>query len=335
MNRPYVIAEVGQNHQGNYNLAKEYIDIFAREGANAVKFQMRNNRTLFTEEAFNRPYNSANAFSDIYGHHREQLELSKEELISLRDHCGDLGVDFMVTPFDFASLEFLVEINVDVLKIASFDIGNIPFIEAIARTNKPVIMSIGGGQKDQIKSSVQTILNEHSSLTVLHCVSEYPCPPERLGLSNIIELKNEYPGVRVGVSDHFNGTLSGPVARMLGAETFEKHVTLNRAWKGTDHSFALEREGFRKFVRDIHRVDVMLEAKDSSEIGKEPVFQKLGKSLVAKRNIMAGDIIQSSDLDGVIDVHQHIPVRESKNVIGKTAKKEIRQGMFIEYLDLK
>lgn len=333
-NFPYVIAEVGQNHQGDYEIAREYIQIFAAEGANAIKFQMRDNKTLFTKEAYNRPYFSNTAFDEIYGKHREKLELSREEIKKLKEECVKYNVDFMVTPFDYGSLEFLIEINVDILKIASFDIGNIPFIEKIAQSGKTIVMSIGGGNYEQIRSSVETVLKYNKNLVILHCVSEYPCPAENLGLNNILKLKENFEGVTVGVSDHFNGTLSGPIARMLGAEVFEKHVTMNRSWKGTDHSFALEREGFRKFVRDIHRVDVMLEPKKEEEIGKEPVFQKLGKSLIASQNISKGTVIKTEHLDGVIDIVQHIPVRRSNEVIGKRLIEDIDKGQFIKFESL-
>jgi N-acetylneuraminate synthase/sialic acid synthase len=278
---PYVIAEVGQNHQGNLDTAREYVRIFAFEGANAIKFQTRNNRYLFAEDAFKSSYASENAFAAIYGEHREALELSLVDLAQLRDDCRKYGVDFMSTPFDEPSLEALIKLDVDILKIASFDLGNLPFINKIAKTKKPVVISVGGGDLSQIKSSVDLILQNHDNIAILHCVSEYPCEYNRLGLSNIETLTGEYPNLTIGLSDHFNGTLSGPVAYLKGARVFEKHVTLNRSWKGTDHSFALEPEGFRKFARDINRVRHMMPPKPSDELGLEPVFQKLGKSLVA------------------------------------------------------
>ncbi len=175
--------------------------------------------------------------------------------------------------------------GVDLLKIASFDLGNLPFINKIAKTGKPVVMSVGGGNIEQIRSSVGILLDHHDEVAVLHCVSEYPCEYDRLGLDNIKLLIREFPECVIGSSDHFNGTLSGPIAYLNGARVFEKHVTLNRAWKGTDHSFALEPEGFRKFVRDIKRVRHMMTPKPAEELGNEFVFQKLGKSLIAACDI--------------------------------------------------
>lgn len=331
---PFIIAEVGQNHQGDLDIAREYIKVFAQEGADAVKFQTRNNRYLFSEDAYAAPYSSENAFAENYGAHREKLELNPEWLPILRQDCLDNGVKFMSTPFDEPSLELLNNVGIDIIKIASFDLGNLPFIERISKISKPVVISVGGGKIDQIKSSVELLLEKNIEVAILHCVSEYPCDHSRLGLDNIKRLISEFPNCIIGSSDHFNGTLSGPIAYMMGARVFEKHVTLNRAWKGTDHSFALEREGFRKFVRDIKRVHAMLPQKPINEIGTENVFKKLGKSLVAFSDIKKGDLLTLENLSGKIFSSQYIPVRESNLIIGKIAKTDIIKGSPIIIEDL-
>ena len=331
---PFIIAEVGQNHQGDLDTAIEYIKVFAYEGADAVKFQTRNNKYLFSQDAYDAPYTSENAFAENYGAHREKLELKTEWLPILKQACFKNGVKFMSTPFDEPSLQILQDIDVDILKIASFDLGNLPFINRIAKLGKPVVMSVGGGKIDQIRSSVEVLLKNNSDLAILHCVSEYPCEFNRLGLDNIPKLIEEYPSCTIGSSDHFNGTLSGPIAYVKGARVFEKHVTLNRAWKGTDHSFALEREGFRKFVRDIKRVRHMMPSKPAEEIGKEMVFKKLGKSLIAYNDIQQGEKITIDNLSGRIFNTQFIPVRESNLVIGLKAKAAIKQGEPIHFNNL-
>lgn len=331
---PFVIAEVGQNHQGDLAIAREFIRIFAFEGADAIKFQTRNNKYLFSQDAYEAPYTSENAFADTYGVHREKLELKPEWLPILKEDCIKHGVKFMSTPFDEPSLELLKQIDVDILKVASFDLGNLPLIHRIASMGKPVVMSVGGGKINQIRSSVEVLLSHHDEVAILHCVSEYPCEYNRLGLDSIEVLIKEFPDCVVGSSDHFNGTLSGPIAYMKGARIFEKHVTLNRAWKGTDHSFALEPEGFRKFVRDIKRVRHMMQPKPTEELGDERVFKKLGKSLIAYVDIKAGDKITLVNLSGRIFNTQYIPVRESNQVIGSIAKRDIAKGEPIHYADI-
>ncbi len=330
-NKSFMIAEVGQNHQGDLDKAREFIRIFAFEGADAIKFQTRNNKYLFSKEAYEAPYDSENAFAKNYGAHRECLELKPEWLKILKEDCIKYGVKFMSTPFDEPSLDLLHDIDVDILKVASFDLGNLPFIKRIGKLKKPVVISVGGGKIEQILSSVNLLLEYHDQIAILHCVSEYPCEYNRLGLDSIELLTQKFPNCTIGLSDHFNGTLSGPVAYIKGARVFEKHVTLNRAWKGTDHSFALEPEGFRKFVRDIRRVPHMLPPKSVDDLGNEPVFKKLGKSLVAYADIKSGDEITIDLLSGRIFNKQYIPVRESNRVIGCIAKNDIKKGEPITY----
>jgi len=333
-NKAFIIAEVGQNHQGDLELARKYIREFADTGVDAIKFQTRNNKVLFADCAYNKPYNSENAFSEIYGLHREALELDPEWLPILKKDCEEHGVKFMSTPFDEPSLDLLCDIGVDILKVASFDIGNLPFLKKIAEKKKPVVVSVGGGKIDQIRASIDLLSSSLDEVAVLHCVSEYPCELERLGLENIDLLSKEFPGCTVGLSDHFNGILTGPVGYMMGARVFEKHVTLNRAWKGTDHSFALEYHGFRNFVRDIRRVDKMMASKPVEELGNEMVFQKLGKSIVALEDITSGQELTIDNLSGKIFGEQHIPVRESKDVIGRKVNRDIKAGDLIKREDL-
>lgn len=328
-NNPFIIAEVGQNHQGDIDLAIKYIETFSRFGADAIKFQTRNNKFLFSDDAYNSLYTSENAFGKTYGEHREYLELSIEELYIIKEACRQNNVKFMSTPFDEPSLELLNEIGVDLLKIASFDLGNLPFINKISKSNKPIVMSIGGGQLDQIKSSISLLEKNKTELAILHCVSEYPCPYDKLGLNNIEELIKEFPTHSVGSSDHFNGILSGPIAFLKGARVFEKHVTLNRASKGTDHVFALEADGFRKFVRDIKRVNPMLKSKHKSEVGNEMVFKKLGKSVVAACSIKKDEVLTLDNLSGRIFDKQYIPVRKTNMLLGKKVLKSLDAGDLI------
>jgi sialic acid synthase len=329
--KSFVIAEVGQNHQGNLEYALEYIRIFSAAGADAIKFQTRNNKYLFSESGYNAPYNSENSFADTYGAHRELLELKPEWLPLLKDECTRHNVKFMSTPFDEPSLKLLCEVGVDLLKITSFDLGNLPFIKRIAATGLPVVISCGGGKARQIRDSVELLLQGTRDVAVLHCVSEYPCEHNRLGLDAIETLKKEFPTCAIGLSDHFNGILSGPIAYMKGARVFEKHVTLNRAWKGTDHPFSLETEGFRKFTRDIKRVFEMMPPKPESELGSEFVFKKLGKSIIALNDIQPGQIISIDDLTGKIFANEGIPVRQSSEVIGATALRKIVAGELITF----
>lgn len=325
-NKPLIIAEVGQNHQGNVKIAAEYIKQFSKLGAFAIKFQTRENKTLFSKEAYNRVYNSENAFAEIYGKHREKLELKVKDLIKLKKICRTYKVKFMSTPFDKTSLKLLINVGVDLIKIASFDLGNLSLIENIAKSKIPTILSTGGGKPEHIKESVKILSKYNSNIAILHCVSEYPCEVNNLGLEKIKKLCKLFPKFSIGLSDHFNGILSGPIAYMMGARIFEKHVTLNRAWKGSDHKFALEPNGFRLFARDIKRVPLMMKEKKLNLLGKEPVFNKLGKSIIAAKNLKKGQKIKLNDIDGIIFEKQFLPIRETYKVINKKLKIDVNKG---------
>jgi len=334
-NKPLIIAEVGQNHQGELEKALEYIKVFASNGADVIKFQTRDNAFLFSKDAYEKEYNSENAFAQSYGEHREKLELHPKDLHLLKKECEKYGVKYMSTPFDEHSLDLICDVGVDLIKIASFDLGNLPFISKIAKKGLPVVISTGGGNLDDVRSSVKILQEGINDISILHCVSEYPCTHDRLGLEAIQEYLKEFPNCKIGVSDHFNGILSGPVACLLGASVFEKHVTLNRSLKGTDHSFALEPHGFNSFARDIRRVPEMMPRKNDNTLGNEPVFIKLGKSIVAARDLNKGEIISIDDLSGKIFTKQFVPVRESINFIGSKLKNSIIRGGIISYEDIR
>lgn len=332
-NAAYIIAEVGQNHQGDFDLAKKYVHSFANAGADAIKFQKRDMPTLFTQDALQKPYESENAFGETYGEHRNFLELSMDEMSELKAECDLVGVDFMCTPFDLVSLENLINISTDVIKVASFDMGNLPFLKKIIDTGIHFVISCGGANKSIVDSTIKYLLLHNAKFTLLHCVSRYPCTPKDLSLGRVGLLKQKYPSVQIGLSDHFNGILSGPLGYQLGAEVFEKHVTFDRSLKGTDHSFALSLHGFESFVRDINRAKVMVQSDLPYDVGSEAVFKKLGKKIEAACDIEKGETISLEMLTSRI-TPEGIPVRRSIDVIGTIAKRNYRKGEFIDEAQL-
>lgn len=316
MSKINIIAEIGQNHQGSLDLAIKYIETFAQLGATTVKFQARDNSTLFHESRYNLIYDSPNSFGSTYGQHREFLEFDVEQLAVLKECAHQNNVLFCCTPFDNISLERLLRINVDSIKVASFDLGNIPLLSKINNTNKPVIISTGGGSLRDVQISIDCLQGVRE-LSVLHCTSEYPCPADKIDLGMIPILKKLYPQYEVGISDHFNGTLTGPLAFTMGATVFEKHVTFDRSSKGTDHKFSLEPAGFKKFVRDINRAELMLQDSYRSVRGTESVFLRLGKSCVASRDLKSGVTLTLDDISGLIFDRQYLPIRQVSYLVGR------------------
>ncbi len=325
-----IIAEVGQNHQGNIDNAIKYVEEFSKLGATTIKFQARNNKELFDSSRYNLIYDSPNAFGLTYGEHREKLEFDENEFIKIKKAINFSKNKFCCTPFDQKSLEMLLKIDVDMLKVASFDMGNLPFLKQIGKSKKPTIISTGGANLEVIINSIKAI-DYGQDIYILHCTSEYPCTADKVNLSMIPILINKFPKHQIGISDHFNGTLTGPLARILGATVFEKHVTFDRSLKGSDHKFSLEPDGFRKFVRDIKRTEILYHRNDRSNIGKEDVFERLGKSCVASKDIKKGEIIKIEHITGKIFDKQKIPIRECMNLIGKSLSKDIKKGQEFDY----
>ena len=327
-NAAYIIAEIGQNHQGELGLAEKYIKDFASIGADAIKFQKRDMDSLFSEEKLNSSYESDAAFAGTYGAHRKLLEFDIDQMRYLKEVCNKVGVDFMCTAFDEVSLSELLSIDCDLIKLASFDMGNIRLIEKAIQSGKKVILSSGGSRLEIIDLTYKYFRNVDNIFTLLHCVSQYPCPASNLNLEKMKTYTERFPNCQIGLSDHFSGPLSGPVGFCAGAEVFEKHVTFNRAWKGTDHSFALSQSGFRQFVKDINRAAAMQAKKvDDSVLGNEPVFNKLGKTLVADADISVGELFSTRNLTGrILNEPSGISVREMVNLLGKSAKKNYTKG---------
>lgn len=207
-------------------------------------------------------------------------------------------MEFMCTAFDAPSVDFLEALDVSAYKTASADITNTPLLEYIAKTGKPMFVSTGAARLDEIRLAYEKMNKHNDKICLLHCTSGYPTEYEDLNLSVISTLKREFPNAIIGYSGHDNGILAPSLAFMLGATVFEKHFTLNRAWKGTDHKFSLEPTGFYKMVRDLQRVTVSLgNGEKELQPFEADARKKMGKSLYAARTLRAGDVICAEDVD--------------------------------------
>jgi N-acetylneuraminate synthase/sialic acid synthase len=293
----FVIAEVGHNHQGDLEKAKQIIDAAHTCGVQAVKLQKRDNRALFTRDYFERPYNSENSFGETYGLHREALEFGRDEYQELKKYTEDLGMIFFATAFDRPSADFLADLDMPAYKLASGDLTNIPLLRYVAEIGRPMIISTGGGRMEDVERAVEAILPLNSQLALLQCTAGYPPEWDQLNLSVISTFRERFPDVVIGLSSHDNGIAMAVAAYVLGARVIEKHFTLNRAWKGTDHAFSLEPQGMQKMVRDLHRLRTAIgdgvKAQYPSEV--EPLV-KMSKKLVAARPLEAGHVLTADDL---------------------------------------
>lgn len=294
---PYLIAEVGHNHQGSLSRAIELIQAAAEAGASAVKFQKRDNRSLFTKTAFDSKYDSENAFGETYGAHREALEFGKSEYLECAKVAKDFGVDFFSTAFDFKSADFLADLDMPAYKIASGDLKSIQLIEYVAKIGKPVILSTGGGEMSDIRRAVEAVLKHNKNLALLQCTAGYPPEYSELNLRVIETFRKEFPEVTIGYSGHDSGIAMSLVAYVLGARVIEKHFTLNRALKGTDHAFSLEPVGMHKLVRDLGRTRIALGDGNKFAYPSESApLKKMGKSIYFAKDLPKGHRLTSSDI---------------------------------------
>lgn len=248
------VAEIGNNHGGSVPVCQQMFKAAADAGAWSVKLQKRD---LPTWEAQNpaqwhAPYHSEHAFGATYGEHRAALEFDRDEYVDLKRYAESLGLVFFATAFDVPSVDFLAELGVPALKLASASIVNLPLLDAAAETGLPLIVSTGGATPREIDDAVNRIW-DRAPLVLLHAVSAYPCEARLMNLNVLTWMRHEYPALVVGLSDHYNGIALAPVAQTLGARVFEKHFTLNRSWKGSDQAWSLEPGGLRRMVRDLGR----------------------------------------------------------------------------------
>lgn len=333
-NPPFVIAEIGHNHQGKLDVAIDLIRAASYAGASAVKFQKRSNKSLFTQKGFNAPYSSENAFGLTYGEHREALEFGRDEYLRCMEEADKLGILFFSTAFDFESVDFLFELGLPIIKVASGDITSLPLLDYIAQTKIPTIFSTGGAQIQEIRQAHEIFLGHGTEHAILQCTAGYPPKYEELNLNVIKTLRAEFPEQIVGYSGHDNGIAMALVAYVLGAQIIEKHFTLDRTMKGTDHAFSLEPEGMRKLVRDLKRAKVAMGdgIKVVYESERAPVI-KMSKSIVAAFDLPAGTVLTREHLSykspGV-----GLKPNKLDMVIGKTLKTNLGRDELVTLDDL-
>jgi sialic acid synthase len=327
----YVIAEIGHNHQGSVQKARELFREAKLAGAHAVKLQKRNNRGLYTKAAYDKPYDNENSFGATYGEHREFLEFGAKEYRELQAYARELDIDFFATAFDLASADFLAALDVPAYKIASGDLKSEPLLKHVARFGKPMVLSTGGALIDDVRRAYDTIMPINPELCILQCTAGYPASFEELDLRVVWQYRELFPHAVIGFSGHDNGIAMAVAAYVLGARIVEKHFTLNRAMKGTDHAFSLEPVGLRKMVRDLERTAVALGdgTKKIYESEKAPIL-KMGKSLVVARDLPAGHIVQPGDVV-MKSPAGGIPPYELDKVIGRVTLRPLHEDDFLTF----
>ena len=330
----YVIAEIGHNHQGDLNIAKKLFLAAKEAGANAVKLQKRDNKSLFTREMYDRPYDHENSFGATYGAHREFLEFGETEYRELRKYAKDLGITFFATAFDVTSADFLAMLEMPAFKMASGDLTNIPLLEHVAHFQKPMFLSTGGGTLDDVRRAYEAVIAINPHLCLMQCTAAYPPEFDELNLRVITTFGEEFPEAVIGFASHDSGIAMALVAYVLGARVVEKHFTLNRAMKGTDHAFSLEPVGMRKVVRDLRRARVALgNGVKMPYSTEEAPLTKMRKKLVASRDLPVGHVLTPDDL-AIKSPGDGLPPYEWDNVIGRSTRVSVQAEENIRLEDL-
>ena len=248
----YVIAEIGLNHNGDVDIAKKLIDVAARAGADAVKFQKRTPEISTPEHMRDIPRETPWGVMS-YLDYRRRVEFGRDEYVEIGDHATMLGLDWFASPWDVPSVDFLEELNVVAHKVASASLTDTELLVALRETGKPVILSTGMSTIEQIDRALDTLGTDR--VVLMHATSTYPLEPEEANLRVIATLRDRYPGVPVGYSGHERGLQISLAAVAIGAVAVERHITLDRTMWGSDHAASLEPTGLEHLVRDIRVIE--------------------------------------------------------------------------------
>lgn len=326
MNKPYVIAEAGVNFYDTAKLrgvtsleeAMHYVDKAKEAGIDAIKFQSYKANTIASK-------NSPAYWDTTKETTQSQYELftkfdsfGEEEYRALYEHCKKVGIDFMSTPFDYASADYLDDM-VDIYKISSSDLSNLPFITHIAKKGKPIYLSVGASYLSEVEQAVRTIRETgNNQIALLHCVLSYPCKNEDANLRIISTLKRIFPDITIGYSDHTlpDDTMTIlTTAYLLGAEVIEKHFTLDKSLPGNDHYHAGDPEDFRKAVNNFRLVNTVLGQSEKTVLPCELIPRREARrSLVLTRDMKKGEVITETDLiakrpgTGISPTYQNIVI---------------------------
>lgn len=293
----YIIAEIGINHNGSFENAKRLVDKASIIGIDAVKFQKRTIDEMYHADFLKMPYIKDNSFGATYGEHKQFLEFTEEQLFELKDYTESRNLDFIISGFDFSGFDFINE-KMDVLfhKIASPLVTHIPLLIHIAKYGKPMVLSTGMHDFQEVRHAVNVIKEYNEELIVLQCTTSYPTNNEDVNLSVIKRFRDEL-NVLAGYSSHDRGVVIPASSVAFGSCFIEKHFTLDRTMKGPDHISSVEPRGLELILGYARSIEVAIgvDKKDLNRV-EYPAKEKYGYSCVAKENISQGDLITSEKI---------------------------------------
>lgn len=300
---PYIIAELGSNHNGDMDIAKKLIVQAKESGAHCVKFQSWSKDSIFARKKYEDNFFIADDYRDrddvTLEEIVEEYSISEVELLEMKKFCDDVGLDCSSTPFNRAEADFLVEkLESPFIKVASMDLNNLPFLEYLAKKNKPMIISTGLSELSEIDEAVRTIENcGNNQIIILHCVSNYPPDDKDVNLRNINTLQSCYPQYPIGFSDHTIGYQIPLAAVALGASLIEKHFTLDKTMEGWDHKVSADRVDLKNMVDGTKRIIDAMGTYRVSAPESDEKKQEFRRSIVVNKAVSAGYIFKREDFD--------------------------------------
>ena len=326
----YIIAEAGVNHNGSFELACKLVDAAKASGVDCIKFQTFKSKNLVSRNAQKADYQKTTTGDGSQVDMLKKLELSYDEFVALKEYCDKVGITFLSTPFDFESIDFLNSIDMPFWKIPSGEVTNLPYLLALAKTEKPVVMSTGMCEMDEIEAAIKVLReNGATDIKLLHCNTEYPTPFEDVNLRAMQTIRDAF-GLEVGYSDHTKGIEVSVAAVALGATVIEKHFTLDRNMEGPDHKASLEPDELAAMVSSIRHIEQALgngEKTPSPSEKKNLVIAR--KSIVAKKTIKAGEELTEENITVKRPGNGISPMRWF-DVIGTMAVRDFEEDELIE-----
>lgn len=326
----YIIAEAGVNHNGSKELAYKLVDAAKKAGVDCIKFQTFKAENLVSHNAAKADYQKDTTGEGSQIDMLKKLELSYDDFVDLKKYCDQEGICFLSTPFDFESIIFLNGLDMPFWKIPSGEITNFPYLVALAKTKKPVVMSTGMCRMNEIEEAMRVLKdNGTPSIKLLHCNTEYPTPYEDVNLNSMKTMADAF-GVEVGYSDHTKG-IEVPVAAVaLGATIIEKHFTLDRNMEGPDHKASLEPDELAQMVSSIRHIEKALGSADKKPSPSEMKnIEVARKSIVASTHISAGEVFTENNLTVKRPGSGISPMRWNE-VLGQKAARDYEEDELIE-----
>lgn len=325
----FIIAEIGINHNGDIELAKKLIDAAKDAGADAVKFQKRTTTEILTKEGREKPYTSPHAFAPTYGEHRDKLEFSEAQYIILKKYAKQKSILFFASVWDPVSTDMMDALDINAYKIPSADLTNTPLIEYVAQKNKPVLLSTGMNTTEEIDEAVQAVLKHNNRLIIFHCLSLYPSPEEKINLRYTDVIRDRFAPLPFGYSGHETDELPTLAAVARGAQIIERHFTLNKKMKGSDHSGSLEPQEFKTMIEKIRRIERIL-GKPEKIMYEElrPLREKLAKSVATRVAIPKGTVITRNMLV-IKGPGNGIKPKDLAVLVGKIAQEDIGEDVLV------